>query len=156
MPTPSSRPFVHSLPRLRNILTILSRSEGNRLLPADSFPLLLRVRESPTIAFVRASMDILCQSNLSFLLRSFFVFPSIFLLERNSNCIFFFFFNSYGSLRIKFFYCDTVLDSFKVDLNRARISNMIYPLELFFFFNVIGSFSKEEITRDNRGLFSSR
>lgn len=103
-------------------------------------------------------MDILCQSNLSFLLRSFFVFPSIFLLERNSNCIFSFFFliltDHYGSNSSTAILL--WIRSFKVDLNRARISNMIYPLELFFFFNVIGSFSKEEITRDNRGLFSSR
>lgn len=81
-------------------------------------------------------MDILCQSNLSFLR---FYAVSIDLPSREKFELYFFFFfflliltDHYGSNSSTAILL--WIRSFKVDLNRARISNMIYPLELFFFF----------------------
>lgn len=79
-------------------------------------------------------MDILCQSNLSFLR---FYAVSIDLPSREKFELYFFFFfliltDHYGSNSSTAILL--WIRSFKVDLNWTGISNMIYPLELFFFF----------------------
>lgn len=76
-------------------------------------------------------MDILCQSNLSFL-RFYAVSIDLPSREKFELYFFFFFFINYGSNSSTAILL--WIRSFKEDLNRTDISNMIYPLELFFFF----------------------